>query len=212
MLRLIVPPDPIVTPGDVPGGHAPNDATVAAFIEAVTQTFDAPTGWVGRAFGEQTLELSGSSFTSLVGCDGGIPLPYRPIIGIEAITYLDADGGEQDVPDEYWHLAGDKLWLVSGYSWPSVGSYPDAARIRYQAGYNGVSPVDGGTGDVPEMVRQAIILSAQHLTHMTGQSPFLSVDEVEGIGRRQYTVSENASKLIDTTCQRLLGNLWVPVA
>lgn len=42
--RVVVPPAPILTPADVPGSHASDDARVAALIAAATEELDGPTG------------------------------------------------------------------------------------------------------------------------------------------------------------------------
>ena len=89
---------------------------------------------------------------------------------------------------------------------------PEAVRIRYRAGYNGTSdaaPSDTQTGAVPERARQAVILMATHLLNTGSENLFLSVDEVDGIGRKQYVVSDNARAMIEQTCDRLLAGLRV---
>lgn len=206
-VRVLIPPDPIVTPDEVPGGA--DSAMVQAMIQAVTETIDGPNGWLGRALGEQTLELSGCSFSDMADCHGGILLPYPPLIEVETVTYLDSNGDEQDVDTDAWRVANGKLWLASGSTWPAIGTYPDAVRIRYRAGYDGVDQDSGGTGDVPVAATQAIILSVQHMMTVGSENLFLSSDEVAGIGKRQYIVSDAASALIKKTSDLLLAGLRI---
>jgi hypothetical protein len=210
VLRVLVPPDPIVLPSDLSGGYGDGDASVAAVINAVTAAIDGPAGWLGRALGEQTIELSGPGFHHMDRDCEGIRLPCPPTIEIEAVTHLDSTGAEQVVDEAAYYIAGNRLWPTPGSAWPSTGRYANAARIRYRAGYNGTPPdQDGGTGDVPENARQAIIVSAQHLINTGAENLFVSLDLVEGIGERRFVVSDQASKLIESVCDSLLGPLKV---
>jgi len=122
-LRVIVPPQPIVAPGDIPGSHAADDQRVAAMIAAATAEIDGPDGWVGRAFGAQTLELSG-----WFGCKR-IALPCRPIIEIESIVTEDYDGDSLTIDPDDYRLDGDELVIASRASWTGRPTH----RVRYQA-------------------------------------------------------------------------------
>jgi hypothetical protein len=203
MLRVLTPPEPIVTPENVPGDHAGNDAYVKSVIAAVTQSIEGPTGWLNRALGEHTLELVLCEFPHKV------TLPCRPIIEIEEITYLDAYGDAQVLDDGVYRHFGEALYHVAGRSLPSHLHSPDAVRIRYRAGYNGTPVADGGTGEVPDSAKHAIILSAQHMLSLGAENLFLASEEVEGVGTTRYTVSDQAANLIATTCDRLLQGLRV---
>lgn len=199
-LRVITPPSPIVTPADIAGDHAADDAAVAAMIAAVTEEIDGPTGWLGRALGPQTLELTLPAF-----CGRAVRLPCPPVIGEIVLKYLDGDEVEQTVDVANYRLVdGQLLWLSHDFSFPSVACVPDAIRIRYQAGYNGST-----TGAVPQRARQAIILSVQHMASLDVESLYLRVDEVDGVGRREFTLSDQASSIIERTCDRLLDGLRV---
>jgi hypothetical protein len=198
-VRVVIPPDPIVAPEDISGVQA-GDTAVEAMIAAVTEEIDGPQGWLGRSLGPQTLEASGSF------CCNRLRLPYGPVIKIESVTTEDCDGNTEIVDPSTWRQDGDEIVIAQGASW--VTRYRH--RVRYKAGYNGTSGADAGelqTGDVPERARQAIILSVQHMRSMSKDDLFLRVDEVEGIGRREFTVSDQAGKIIDATCDRLLQGL-----
>jgi hypothetical protein len=204
-LRVITPPAPLVVPADIAGSHAPDDAKVIAAIAAVTAEIDGPTGWLGRAIGPQTLELRLDGFDC-----GEIRLPRPPIIGNVEVRYLDADLGEQTFDaDNYELLSDGRIWLRNGASWPSLGMHPEPIRIRYQAGYNGTPVADGGTGDVPARIKQAIIVMVQDLIATKSENLFLRSDEVEGVGTRQYTVSDQAGTIIRRTADRLLQGLRI---
>lgn len=197
-VRVVVPPDPIVQPEDI-SGVTSGDEAVAALIQAVTEEIDGPSGWVGRAFGPQTIELSAACWG-----DRSIRLPYPPIIEIDGVTYTDPDGVEQTVDGGDYALDGDLLWFRPSWYAPALGCVPWPVKVTYQAGYE-----DDTTGPVPERARQAIILSVQHLRSLNVPSLYLKADEVEGIGRKEFTLSDQATKIIEQTTGRLLSTLRI---
>ena len=203
-VRVITAPDPILTPASVAGSHAPDDPKIAALIDAVTEELDGPSGWLGRALGPQTLELSLGGFGAKP-----IKLLYPPLIQITSVKYLDVLGVEQTVPDTVYRQAGDRLVLKVGQAWPIAGCAPDAVRVQYRAGYDGTPASEGGTGKVPERVLQAVILSVQNLVSIGAENLFLRSEEVNGVGTTTYTVSEVAGTIVREAAERLLGNLRV---
>lgn len=205
ILRVVSPPEPIVAPADIAGSHGANDAKVMAAIAAVTEEIDGPTGWLGRALGPQTLELRLDCF------DGReIDLPCPPVIGDVVVKFLDADLVEQTFADAGFELlARGALRLKNSASWPATGRHEEAVRIQYRAGYDGEDIADGGTGAVPTRVKQAIIVMVQDLLATKAENLFLRSEEVEGIGTRQFTVSEQAGAIIRRTADRLLQGLRV---
>lgn len=205
-VRVIIPPDPIVTPADIAGDHTADDATVAAMIQAVTEEIDGPGGWLGRSLGEQTIELS---LTCWPAC---LQLPYGPIIEIEGISYFDADDAEQAVDDGSWSVENGYLWFASNWSSPVLyDGRPYPARITYRAGYDGEDVADGGTGPVPERARQAIILSVQQMKSIGAENLFLKSIEVPDVETLQFTLSDQATKIVQSACDRLLSTLRVYV-
>lgn len=124
--------------------HDDDDTLIEAYIAAATAHIDGPFGWLGRSVGEQTLEYTASGF----GCERYVQLPYPPVISVTSVKYLDSDGVEQTVAPADYSVIGDTFWLLPDGSWPSVGYYPDAVRVRYQAGYE----------TVPESIRVAVLL------------------------------------------------------
>ncbi|MBT9370279.1 hypothetical protein [Rhizobium sp. CSW-27] len=198
-IRVIVPPDPLVEPEDVGGG-----TNAEIMIAAVTAAIDGPDGWLGRALGPQTLELG----LDLWPCRT-LRLPYPPLIAVEGVYYTDVNGDEQEVALDVWGNTAAHVWFKQSWAMPALAEIPDAVRIRYRAGYDGVSVMDGGTGAVPPQVRQAIILSVQHLRSIGAENLFLRAEEVEGVGRTEYTVSEQAGRIIEAACERLLFGLKV---
>lgn len=203
-VRVIEPPEPIVTPSQVSPAYADEDASIQALIAAATEELDGPTGWLGRCLGPQTLELVGRSFYAM-GNPYGIPLPCPPIIDIVSVKYLDAAGSEQTVDPGVYRPAYGHIALQPGRNWPGFGCFADAVRIRYRAGYDGET-----TGPVPERARQAIIMAVQHMKAIGAENLFLRSEEVEGIGSRQYTVSDQAGAVIRKAAKQLLSGLKVP--
>lgn len=203
-VRVITPPDPIVTPADIVGDHAPDDSAVAAMIQAVTEEIDGPGGWLGRSLGPQTLEWSGACWPS-----NWLRLPYGPVADIDGVSYLDANGEEQEVDGGDWSYEGGLLIFREGWSAPSLFRHPAAVKITYQAGYDGEDITSDGTGPVPERARQAIILSVQHMLSLGAENLFRRAEEVEGIGRDEFTLSDVASKIVSQACDRLLSTLRV---
>lgn len=171
-------------------------------IAAVTAEIDGPDGWLGRALGPQTLELSLPCWTY-----DFLPLPFPPLIEVTGLTYLDVDGVEQTLDTADWSNDSESVWLSRNWRFPALAKQPDPIRLRYRAGYNGVAVKDGGTGPVPAQVKQAIILSVQHIQSLGAQNLFIRADEVDGIGRREYTVSDQAGAVIRKASERLLSGL-----
>jgi len=201
-LRVITPPEPFVTPADIAGDHAADDALVASMIAAATEEIDGPTGWLGRAIGPQVIEAT--------GCLGieRVALPCPPIISIEEVVGIDPYGAETAAAVEDYWLDGEVLVLRCGARWARLPRY----RIRYKAGFNGNSGAPEGerqTGAIPERVRQAVILSVQHMKSIGVENLYLKVDEVDGVGRQEFTLTDQASNVIERACDRLLRGLKV---
>lgn len=208
-VRVITPPDPVVTPADIAGSHAADDASVAALIGAVTEEIDGPTGWLGRAIGPQTLELIAPSFYF----GRNLALPFPPVIGNVEIKYLDLDEVEQTVATANYRMIDNRVWFDAAYSFPATFCAPDGVRIRYTAGYNGTTGAGAGevqTGVVPERVRQAIILSVQHLKALADtENLYLRSVEIPDVETRQFTLTDQAGEVVRRTCERLLAGLRI---
>lgn len=210
-VRVITPPAPIVTPANIAGDHASSDAAVAALIAAVTEDIDGPGGWLGRALGPQTLEIVAGCFSEIAR-SGVIRMPCPPLISVVSVKYLDADGVEQALDPAEYRVNETSLMLRPGVNWPATGAFVDAVRVRFKAGYNGTSGAGDDemqTGAIPERARQAIILSVQHLKSLGVESLYLRADEVDDVGRQEFTLSETAGKVVAASCDRLLSTLRI---
>lgn len=132
-VRVITPPAPIVTWAEARKHLRLDDDEdreyVESLIAAATSWIDGPEGWLGRALGEQTLELVDCAF-------GYGRLPYPPLVSIESITYLGSDNVDHVLAaDTYRQLANGSIAPLPGAHWPSVGASSEAVRVVYLAGY-----------------------------------------------------------------------------
>lgn len=195
-VRVITSPVPIITPADLPGGHASNDALITALIAAVQASIDGPTGWLGRSLGEQTLELTRAGFYR------SIRLPYLPVTDIVSVKYRDDAGGEQTVDPANYRLAANTAFFAPAYALPKTQCSDDAVTIQYKAGY--------ALAGVPASAKHAVIVGVQHLKALTSdQSLFLRSEDIEGVGEFTYTVSEAAGLVVKSAVEALLRPLRV---
>lgn len=146
---VVTPPGEILPLEDVKlhlrVDHAFEDDLIGGLIQAAVATLDGPDGWLGRALGEQRLELRGNGFP--VSCDGSIQLPLQPSV-LVSVSYDDVAGSAQVVDPSDCKLHGASVYARSGFSWPSTANRPDSVRIQY----------DAGTNDVPKPVLAALKL------------------------------------------------------
>lgn len=94
-------------------------------------------------------------------CGHRIVMPRAPLQSVTSITYYDTANSSTVWSSALYHVAtpdDGKGWIepVSGQSWPSVYSRPDAVTIRFVAGYGSAA------GSVPETLRQAMLLLIGH--------------------------------------------------
>lgn len=144
----------------------PEATLIEAMISAAREYVEHVSGLTLAA---QTLELSARSFAALCRYegDGVIELRTAPVLGIDSVAYVDADGVTQTMADTDYLLddaaTPPSLHLAYGVTgWPTTRDQPNAARIRFTAGYGaaGGSP----TVDViPFTLRAAVLLMLGHL-------------------------------------------------
>lgn len=204
--RVMIAPDPIVLPGDVPGDHGPTDPLVAAMIAAATRSLDGPTGWLGRCLGPQTLETS-------VSCWDDIETAlYGPVIAVDSITYVDTAGATQVVSDTLWTLDGDQIYWGSTWSSPTTASRRNAIKVLYRAGYDGDDPISGGTGPVPDEAKAAIIEAVQQVILARSDTLGLRSVEVPDVETITYLDADKVSAIMRKSSMGMLAGLWVPRA
>lgn len=135
-----------------------DDSLIDGLISAATQHVE---WYTERALEEQQWQLTLDSFPSCRTID----LPRPPLVSVEEIAYLDADGDEVAWdPANYRVIAAQgpfapkgQIILRDGKSWPSVINEPASVFIRYTAGYS--SYEDG----VPEELKTAIKVEVAEL-------------------------------------------------
>ena len=134
--------------------HDDQDDLITAQIKAATANLDGWSGILGRALITQTWRQDFAGFADR------LPLPVSPVITIVSISYFDAGNVQQVVDAGLYDLFADArgayVTLQPGQSWPWVHRRDEAVSITFTAGY-------GLASDVPEPIRQAILLMVQRL-------------------------------------------------
>lgn len=198
---VVNPPEALVSAADAkswaPVLAGDDDARVTALLMAAQAAIEPPNGWVGRAFGMQTLEARFCGFGSK-----NLSLPFPPVREIVSVKYDDAAGAEQDLALSAVRLLGaggaaPYLTPKSG-AWPRASADAESVRVRFKAGY---------TKDDPEAlpVRHAIVLAATHLRSLSTQDLALRSRTTDGVGSRTWTVSGEAEKLVHSAVDGLLS-------
>lgn len=203
-VKIVTPPSPIVSPTDVRTrlGVMDLDAVLTPLIAAVCAQIEPPFGWVGRAFGRQTLEQRGNWFAD---CWGGaeLRLRYPPLVSVTSLKYTDTNGVEQTIDPSGYSVLGlgssdvTRISLSYGGTWPTVRSGPEAVRVRYEAGYESGDPK-------LEPAKNAVVLMVKQLLGLSTRDLQLSRDEVPGVGSKTYVLSEVAAKIVGTAADSLL--------
>jgi uncharacterized phiE125 gp8 family phage protein len=157
---VVTPPVPVVTWEDADAhlkldGDISQQGEVEAMIAAATGHIDGPDGWLGRAIGVQTLEARLDGFEA-----AGTFLPYRPVIDLVSVTYIDAAGAEQAVAADDYDLYGVQVAPAWSKGWPVARGSRESVRIRYRAGYE----------VVPAPIRSAILLMVGDLYRNRGEA------------------------------------------
>lgn len=134
--------------------HDDQDDLITAQIKAATAYLDGYAGILGRALITQTWRQD------LAGFADRLPLPVSPVIAIVGVSYFDVGNVVQTldagVYDLFIDARGAFVTRRSGQSWPVTFRRADAVSVTFTAGY-------GAAADVPEPIRQALLLIVQRL-------------------------------------------------
>lgn len=129
--------------------HDDDDAQITTLIAAATDLAGQHTG---RSIAKCTWVLRRDAFPL-----AGLRLLWPPLLSVEAVEYLDADGAAQTLPSANYtvdaHSEPARLVAASGQSWPATALAPNAVTVRYTAGYGAACP---------ESIRQWILLQVGH--------------------------------------------------
>jgi uncharacterized phiE125 gp8 family phage protein len=126
--------------------HNEEDAIIAAYVEAATQSLDGIDGALGRCLINQTWKLTLDSFPEFIE----IPLP--PCQSITSVTYVDVAGAVQTLAPINYQAVGlggvsaASIHPAYGKSWPSARSQPEAISVTFVAGYG------PSYADIPEPI------------------------------------------------------------
>lgn len=201
---VVEPPAPVLDAETlrrlVPGLSSLSDDDLDLLIGAAQQMIEPPSGWVGRSFGRQTLQLVLDRFPC-----GAISLHYPPVQSIDQIAFVDEGGEEQTLEESTYRagLAGISARVAPVGAWPKTMDQPQAVRITYVTGYEADDPA-------LRPVRHAIALAVQELRSMAREDLFLRRERIDGVDEYEWTVSTVAGDLLRSASERLLRPLWVP--
>lgn len=149
---------------------APSDPITVANVKTYAQvdysTDDALIGtlatqareWVElftrRKLGEYQLDLRLDEFPAK-----GIELPFPPLVSVDGVYYIDADGIEQTVDTSAYRVDSIdmnrcvRIVEASGESWPTPLGTTNAVRVRFTCGW----------GTIPQTVLNAVYDYAKSL-------------------------------------------------
>lgn len=140
------------------------DLLIEALITAACQYVEE---YMGRALHSQTFDLYLDQFpTEQSVLPKQITLPRSPLIEVVDVFYSDTNSSEQTFADTDYTVDAasehPRVVLLESTSWPSTRGGANAVRIRFRSGYvdTNNSPA---TGEVPEVIRSAILLMIGHL-------------------------------------------------
>jgi len=150
-----------------------DDDLIARFVSVAREQLEDETG---RALMTQTWVLTLDSFPD----EDVIYLPRPPLASVTSIAYVDTAGSSQTwSSDEYdvdatSDVRKGRVTPAYGYSWPSTRDQAGAVTITYVAGY-------GAAGDVPEQLKQAIVLLVSAMYEHREASEYTMGGEIKAI-------------------------------
>jgi len=130
-----------------------------------------------------------------------LDLPYPPLIGNVTVTYLTPEMTEETIDEANYRTIGSKLRFISGFAFPATACEPDAIRIEYDAGYE--------PANVPPEAKRAVVLMAMKMVSFSKETLFLRSEEVDGIGKIDYTVFDQAGEVLRKASDELLSGLKI---
>lgn len=153
-----------------------HDTMIAGYSKEARQTIED--GYLWKALITQTCVDKFDAF-------GELELHWQPVQSITSISYLDADGSTQTLATSVYEIGKERgvsyVRLKYGQQWPSTYAHQDVITITYVVGYGDAST------NVPEAIRQAIIMYAGHLYDNPTEPP-------------PWWVQQRLAPYIDTRC------------
>lgn len=176
-------PAPIIEPKDVPGKHAGDDAQVVSLIASAQASIDGPTGWLNRALGVQTIEMSVDCWPCRV--------PYKPVIDVVSVEV----GG----------VVLEGVTVTRDGRLKAPGIMPTGQIvIQYRAGYD-----KADNGPVPANAKAAVSLMVQDLLAGGSEHGGLRSFNVDGAFSEAYNSPDQVQRGRNATVEALLAPLRV---
>lgn len=127
------------------------DALIAGYIASARQWCEK---WTGRAFITQTWTLGLDDWADRIA------IPLAPLSSVTSVDYLDENDASQTLSTTIYQVVtggdqGGVIFRKDGQSFPSLSDLKEPITITFVAGY-------GLASDVPEPIRQAILLLVGH--------------------------------------------------
>ena len=190
-----------------------SDGVINAALSTVIANLDpASGGWLGRALRPQSWELQLHSFNDRRHAlrpyynTQAIPLPYPPLISVDSVRYLDANGNDTPMTlgTDYRILGqGVPLGIAAiaplySAAWPVARIDDASVRIQFTAGY------DDDVNATPPQLIQAICLGVRALLPLMQRDAMLLEDRVEGLGWKRY---QNNPQFVAPVLENAIGGL-----
>lgn len=146
---------------------ANEDALISQTIVAARKWCEA---YSGLAFVTTVFDYYGDRLPAL------FELPRAPLQSVESIKHLDADGVLQTVSSSVYRVdaisAPARIALGYGQYWPDTQAVVNSVVVRFTAGYGDAA------ADVPENLRQAILIMTAELYEQRQQSVAQTLQQV----------------------------------
>lgn len=119
--------------------HDDDNDLIDQLIDAALGHIDGRDGWLRHALEPQTWEMLLDDFPC--GETSDIPVPLPPLISVDEITYLDADGDEQTLAEALYEVVPSSgvKWAVirpaADQTWPTTPRVRGRVRVVFTAGY-----------------------------------------------------------------------------
>jgi uncharacterized phiE125 gp8 family phage protein len=162
LIRLSGPPELVVSLQELKAqlrldaGDTSQDAMLMGHLRVAQDSIDGARGSLGIAVTDQQWLMTLDYFP----WHGLIEVPLPPLASIDSLTYIDTDGAAQEIEDYQVHGIGGSrpARLAPGYGgrWPAARCQGDAVSVVFTAGHDSFN-------DVPETIRQAVLLTAAGL-------------------------------------------------
>lgn len=173
------------------------DATVDALIKAVTDHLEGWEGELGRCLVDQSWRQDFDGF-----CEH-LVLPF-PASSITTVSYRKSDGMVENVDQSQYRKIDDgsrsSVRMKSTFARPSASSLDESAAVSvtFVTGY-------GVPADVPESIREAIVLMVVRLHALLLEEGGLRGFSVDGAFSKQYNSPEMIGRMNSATADMLLS-------